>query len=239
MRFARMTHASIPATRGADRLFGGLIATACLLAVVMVMHHPVAHVSIHDPAALLADVRVQAGTDRLVHGALAVLFTALTAGMLQFASGLGWRRPATPVAFFVFCLALVFLCLAVMIDGFVTPALAERCGPGDSACAASVIPLLLLGAIQIEVLTRFALFAIAAAILGWSIELVRGGARIAGGLGAAAALAQFALLCAFTGPLRPASLLPVILLQGVWYATVAVLLIGGLGPFVRDPRDTK
>src|SRR5579859_4693883 len=161
--------------------------------------------------------------DQAVHGALAVVFTILTAGMFYFSNGLGWRRPTTVIAFLTFCLALVFLCQAAMIDGFVAPALAQRCGL-DAACGSSVGSLLFLGSLQIEFLTRFGLVAIATAILGWAVGLLTWGrdAKIAGGLGFASAAGQFWLLFGFAENLTPSSLLPIVLLQAVWYAVVSV-----------------
>lgn len=222
------------------RTAGWLIGGVCLLVLLVVMHHPV--VATHDPARLLGDIRALASSDQWAHGALAVLFGLLTVGMFYFSSGLGWRKPTTVVAFLAFCLSLVFLCQAVMLDGFVTPGIAGQCAPGGGAgCAGLVEGLLALGVVQIEMLTRFALFAIAVAIAGWSTSLILGRPRalIAGGIGLASAAGQFWLLFVFSARLTPSTLLQILLVQTVWHLTVSVLMTIGLGPFSRELEDRE
>jgi hypothetical protein len=215
-----------------DQIFGGVIAAGSVLALVMVMHHPV--VPHHDTAELVQGIGRQAAMDRAVHGVLAVIATLTTSAMVWWSARSGVaRRPHLLVAAVANGLALALTCFAVLLDGFVAPALAERCSRPAIGCAASVADLLLMGAVQIEYLTRFALVATAAATLLLSGDLLlrRDGARVIGLLGMASALCQLWLLFASAARLTPHSLALVLVVQALWNLPAGVLMASRRGPF--------
>ena len=110
--------------------------------------------------------------DRIIHGALAIIYGLLTVGMFVFASRLGaWRFPVL-LGLVSFSCALVLILLAVITDGFIAPALAEHCAPSSATCTSQTLVMLTFGAMQIEYLTRFAFVAVAIAVLGWSSALL-------------------------------------------------------------------
>ena len=78
--------------------------------------------------------------------------------------------PARAMA--AFGCGFVLIIMAVMIDGFLVPALALRCDPPTPTCIPAILIQLSYGALQIEYLTRFALCAIAIAVLSWSVALL-------------------------------------------------------------------
>ena len=143
-----------------------------MLAIVLVMHHPVGQG--HDASTLIASIDRQAALDRFVHGALSALYGLLTAGMLLFASRLGVWRPLVLVGVVAFGAALGLMLQAAIIDGFIAPGLAARCiSSPDPACAVQTLGLFRFGLLQIEAFTRFALGATAVAVLAWSVALLR------------------------------------------------------------------
>jgi hypothetical protein len=197
----------------------------------MVMHHPV--VPHHDTAGLVQGIREQAGHDRLVHGVLSVTSGVLTSGALAFSARLGLaRRPHVLAGALSVGLSMVFTCLVVMLDGFIAPALAERCGAG-SACAGSVGDLLLMGALQIDVLTRYAIFATAAATGIWAVDLAfrRNGSKVVGAIGAVSSAVQLWILFAVTTRLTPRELALTVVAQAAWYLGVGALMTFGGGPY--------
>ena len=203
-----------------------------MLAIVFVMHHPVGHG--RDAAALIASINRQATLDRLVHGGLSILYGLLTVGMLLFASRLGLWRPPVLVGVVAFGAALVLVLQAVMIDGFIAPDLAARCvRSSDPTCAAQVLSLLRFGALQIEVSTRFALFAIAVAVFAWSIALLQISLipRWTGVVGLASSALQLTALFATREWLTPSSLIIILLAEAIWYLLTAYLMITRPGPF--------
>ncbi len=171
--------------------------------------------------------------DRIVHGGLAIIYGLLTVGMFVFASRLGsWRFPVL-LGLVSFSCALVLILLAVVTDGFVAPALAERCAPSSAACTSQALVMLTFGAMQIEYLTRFALVAIAIAVLAWSLALllISEAPRWSGVAGLAAGVAQLAALILSPERLTPQTLIFVTTGQLVWYMIVATLMITGRKPF--------
>ena len=214
---------------------GIMLAAVSILAVVALLHHPVAHGA--DAARILASMRAQEGMDQIVHAAMAIIFGLLTVGMFLFASRLGvWRFPVL-LGLISFGVALALLVLAAMTDGFVIPVIVNTCpSPPAPACLAEATTLLRLEAIQIEFLTRFGLAAIAIAIVSWSLALIRTPAmpRWAGIGGLAAAGLQVAALFA-TSRLAAHSLVAVMAAQIAWYLIVAALMIARRGPFAAAP----
>ncbi|HWF01206.1 MAG TPA: hypothetical protein VG248_15510 [Caulobacteraceae bacterium] len=218
------------------RVAGLLIASASLLSIIVILHHP--SVQLSDAAHLIEQVRASAGLDRWVHGVLAVMFTALALAMVSLATAMGFGRASVLVGLAAYGLFCIFLCQAIELDGFVTPRLAERCPSSLEACAAQLQPLFLLVSVQIETATRFALFAIALGIASFSLGLTAHGTwgKSLGGLGMASAAAQLWLLFMAHSRLTPLSLVGLLAPQVVWHLAIAASMLGGLGVF-GDPRS--
>ena len=216
---------------------GVMLAVVSVLAVVALLHHPVAHGN--DTAQILASIRAQTGMDQLVHAAMALIFGLLTVGMFLFASRLGVWRFSVLLGLISFGLALALLVLAAMTDGFVVPVIVNTCpSPPTPSCLGEATSLLRLAWIQIEFLTRFGLTAIAIAIVSWSLALIRTPAapRWAGICGLAAGGLQAAALFA-TSRLTAHSLLAVMAAQIAWYLIVAALMISRRGPFAAAATE--
>lgn len=201
-----------------------------VLVLMMVMNHPVAGQK--DAAGLVESIARQESAIRSVHGTVAAAMTVMTSLMLGFAIRLDINRPHVLLGAVSSGLALIMICLAVLLDGFVAPALAGQCVTSGGDCAGAAQAMLRYGGLQIEFMTRFGLVALAAAtgLLAGDLVFRQDGARIFGALGLASALVQSGLL-AFGGRLDPDSLALIVLAQAVWYASVGVLIILRKGPY--------
>ena len=204
---------------------GVMMAAISILAVVALLHHPIAHGN--NAAAIISSVRSQATVDGIVHGSLAIIYGLLTVGMFVFARLLGaWRFPVL-LGLVSFSCAVVLILLAVITDGFIAPSLAQHCAPASATCASEALIMLTFGAMQIEYLTRFAFVGIAIAVLSWSLALLSTSKapRWSGIAGLVACGSQFVALMLSPGQLTPHSLILIMAGQLGWYLIVATLMI--------------
>lgn len=208
-----------------------------LLMLAMVMHHPSARQT--EPTAFIASIARQASADRLVHGTLAAAMTLMTSLMLGFAARLGLARPHILLGAVSSGLALVLICLAVTLDGFVVPALALRCAAIGGDCARQTQTLLGFGGLQIEYMTRLGLFALAGATALWAGELSlrKDGARIAGALGLVSAAGQIGILVLGGARLNAHSLGMIVAAQALWYLSVGAIIVLRRGPYSMQCRS--
>ena len=223
-------------SRGAEIAVASGIAVLIVLMLVAVMHHPVARHA--DPRQLVDSIARQAAAVQLVHGTVAAAMTVLTTLMLGFAARLGLARPHVLLGAVASCLVLVLICIAVLLDGFVAPALATRCVGVAGACAGEAQAMLRFGGLQIEFLTRFGLVALAGATALWAGDLVwrRDGAQIGGALGLVSAAVHAGLLIGGSARLNPDSLALIVAAQAVWYFSVAMIIVFRKGPYAAVPR---
>ena len=208
-----------------------------LLMLVMVLHHPTARQT--DPAAFIDSIARQASANRLVHGILAAAMTLMTSLMLGFAARLGLMRPHILLGAVSSALALVLICLAVTLDGFVVPTLAMRCVSIGGDCARETQTLLRFGGLQIEYMTRLGFFALAGATALWAGDLVLGkkGARTVGVLGLISSAGQIGILVLGGERLNPHSLGLIVAAQAVWYLSIGAMIVLRQGPYTVNPRD--
>ena len=204
------------------------------LMLVMVMHHPIAGQA--DAAELVGSIARQAAPNQMVHGTLAAAIIVMTSLMLGFAARLGLSRPHVLLGAVSSALALVLICLSVLLDGFVAPALATRCVAVGGNCASEAQAMLRFGGLQIEYMTRVGLLLLAAATALWAAELIRwkGGARLAGILGMLSAIVQPSILVGDAERLNPHNLGLVVAAQAIWYLSVAAIIMFRSGPYATE-----
>jgi hypothetical protein len=220
-------------SRSAEIATASGIIILIVLMLMMVMHHPVAGQK--DAADLIESIASQASAIRFVHGTVAAAMTVVTSLMLGFAIRLDISRPNVLLGAVSSSLSLVLICLAVLLDGFVAPALASQCVAIGGDCAAAAQAMLRYGGLQIEFMTRFGLVALAAAtvLLAGDLILRKDGARMFGALGLASAIVQLGLLTS-GDRLDPHCLALIVMAQAVWYASVGALIILRKGPYALD-----
>lgn len=217
--------------RREDRLVAGAIATLGALMLVAILHHPVArHV---DPAAKVASMARLRSADENVHAMLIMALTVVTSLMAGVAARLGLRRPHVLFGLVASGLALGLMCVAMVLDGFVAPAIAQDCVRTGGACAAEILRSTRYGAFEIEYLTRIGLVALAASTLAWGADLLlrRDRAMGAGLVGVVVAVTQLSLLLTDGARLNPHSLAVIMAAQVAWYLGVALMIARGKGPY--------
>lgn len=229
-------HPASGRSRRVDVMTASGIAILVALMLAMVMHHPVAGQT--EAGAIVGSIADQAGAIRVVHGTVAAAMATMTSLMLSFAMRLGLARPHVLLGAVSSALALVLICLAVLLDGFVAPALAVRCMAIGQECAVQTLALLRYGALQIEFMTRFGLIAFAGATALWAGDLIlrEDSARTAGALGLFSAFTQLAILFVGDERLNAHSLALIVAAQAIWYVSVGGVIVFRQGPYAAAQR---
>lgn len=206
------------------------IAALAALMLAMVMHHPVARPS--DAGGIMASIARQASLDGWVHGTLMAAMTVVTSLMLSFAARLDLRRPHVLLGAVASMLALALVCVAMVLDGFVAPAIAKSCLIAGGDCAEAMLPAR-YGSLQIEFMTRIGFVALAAATTLWAADLAlrRNRALLTGSIGLISAIVQLILLLANGERLNPHSLALIVAMQAAWYLSVALMIVRCQGPY--------
>jgi hypothetical protein len=213
-------------SKAAESFAARLLMAAAVLSLVAVLHHPVLP-PVHGAAETVQAIRSLAGMDRLVHGALIVLFALQTVGFYYFSAGLGFRRPVVMAGFVAYAAGALTMIIPATLDGFVTPdlveecAIAARCGDGQGA-------LITLIAVAIQDFTKIALAATSIAILCWGAALIGGAGRVqrvAGLVGLACALAPLTAFAVSRILLVPGNLAVIVAAQLVWNLAAATAML--------------
>ncbi len=117
--------------------------------------------------------------------------------------------------------------LAALIDGFLISALARTYVGASPEVLRDGASILAACGAAIQVLTKFGIVALSAAIALWSADLVRDGgrSRTAALIGFAAALISVTVLFAEGRFIVPLTLSVIVIAQGIWYVAIASLLV--------------
>jgi hypothetical protein len=206
-------HLPTPATR---RFAGFLLAACSLLTLVAVSHHPTVR-GVHGTAALEAIARLGA-SDRLVHGALILLFSSMLFSLTVHTISGSRTLHLGVTAWVAFLVAYLAVLGAMLIDGFFVPAYAERALHLNAADTAPAMAVLNAAAVAIQISTKLGFVALGIAVLLWSFDLLadNGQRRVVGIVGLLAATAVVVLVLVESA-LNPHSLLIIIGVQAVWF----------------------
>ena len=203
---------------------GIAIALCALVTIFAIAHHPT--VSARAPAeALTAMVRL-ATVDRVVHGALIAIMSVLLFSFTVFSLRRGLHRGTSVAALIAYGAGIAAVIGAALIDGFLTPAIAERYAGASPDALKTAVGFLLVGAMTIQILTKLGFIAMSVAVAFWSADLITtsGVLRVTGIMGFASAILTIGLSM-YAGNLNPHSLSAVVIVQAIWYLAVAVLLV--------------
>ena len=178
-------------------------------------------------AAVLKDEAHDVLTDGLVHGGFIVTLAALVVCFVLLSRRLGSARLPVTIGLTAFCIGAGLLIASMILDGFVTPALAVRFA--DTASAENLTmarALLIFSGTVIRFLMPIGMLFQSAAMVAWSVIIVKH-PRLGGSVGAFGLLAGLALIVAL--PAVPSALMPHVLLAGIalqaiWYLALAALL---------------
>jgi hypothetical protein len=178
-------------------------------------------------ADILKDEAQHQYIDRLVHGGFVITLGILVVCFVFLSRYLGSARPSVVVGLTSFCMGAGALMASMVLDGFVTPAIAVRFAGAqspDDLLAAKTL-LIFVGTL-IRFLMQGGVLLQSAAMFSWSSVIVRrqGLRRAVGMLGLIAAPALIIALIAASATTATHVLLGGIVLQAIWYASLAALL---------------
>jgi len=209
------------------KVAGYAIGSCALLTMLAIALHP--HSESRKADELVVEVARLAPMLRIVHGTVIAFMLALLYGFTIYSMRRGLRREAVVGALVAYAAGVGVLILAALIDGFLIPLVAARyAGVPPDVLRVGAGVLTLCGA-AIQVLSKFGVIALSAAIALWSTDLLRGRGvlRGAGIVGYAAALIPLGVLFAGGEFLVPMTLSIIVIAQGIWYLAIATLLIRG------------
>lgn len=188
-----------------------------IAAIGIIAFHPVAQGD--STAARLLSIVEQSVAAQAVHGAVMAILLVMGVAMIGFSQSLGIGRVSVRSALTAFMLAIVMSFCAMTVDGFVIPAIGQKCVSASQDCLAETMTMLNIAAIMVQMFTKIALFLIAGATALWSIAMRNRDRqyRIVAGIGVASACAQIALLFGPAAYLTPHSLIMVFTAQSFWF----------------------
>ena len=166
-----------------------------------------------------AGVRPDAELFRAVHGTMIASTFSLLYGFAVYSLRRGLRREAVVAGLVAYGIGVGATIGAALIEGFIFPTLGFHSKSWDSNLEVFCASL-------IDLLTKFGVVAISAAIALWSIDLAsgRGVSRAVAAIGFAAA--PIAVGALFMGAaIFPYALSIIAISQGIWYLAIATLLV--------------
>lgn len=207
------------------RGLAGAFALCALAMLTLLATHP------RGGAGSLADVLKEEArnvlTDGFVHGGFIVTLGTLIVCFVLLSRRLGSARLPVTIGLTTFCIGAGLLIASMILDGFVTPALAVRFADTASADNLTMArTLLIFCGTVIRFLMPTGILFQSAAMLAWSLVIVKH-PRLGGSVGAFGLLAGLALIVALPAvrsALMPHVLLAGIGLQAIWYLALAALL---------------
>lgn len=225
-----------------DRRAALLVVIPAMLMVAVVLHHPTLHVGHHPSSeAVAAGVASIATANAAFHGSVLGLVGAQAIGLVTVAERLGLDRLAVRAGVFAYGMATGLLCLAAIVDGFVSPLLAQGCAGEASACATSFTASIGFAFAAIQAFTKMGIVAQSIALACWSLVFAgtrTGRLRKAGIGGCVLASVPPILLATLNGPIGPAELVRLVAPGAAWsIGTATVLWCRLLAPGSRSGDD--
>jgi len=216
----------IPRPAGGRGLAASL-ALCALATLTLLASHPSVQGGLPD--ILRSEARQQL-INGVVHGGFIVTLCALLVCFVFLSRRLGSERVAVVLGFVSFCVGCGALMAALIIDGFVIPAIATRfVGLESSSDLDTARTLLFLCGTTIRFLMPMGLVLQAAAIVSWSVVIIgKQGWRLVVGVGGTA-VGVVLMAGVFAAPARLGQhvLLGGIVLESLWYLALAGLLAAG------------
>ena len=216
-----------PPSQRNDITAGLILIFSVLGSFIAAAHHPV--IKARGTNEFFARLKESSFTDRLVHGLLIAFIVAQLFAFCRFTRRQGVDRAPVLLGLILYALGAVAMIGAALVDGFLVPAVGESYLSAPQSTADMGFALLRFCSIAIQLFTKSGVILISAAILSWSVSLIRGGRGpiLAAVAGVAAVLLQVYIL-AYGGPAITAhTIVLVVAAMAVWYCAIGLLLIGG------------
>ena len=225
-----MTHEHVQADSAelasTGRPAGIILGLGSIIMLLFMALHPVVHA--HDPGGLVAEMARIEAINAVVHGTLLGNQGLILLGLLGFAERLGLRRTLVRAGLIAAAMGTIALSGAALLNGFILPGLvAGHAGGGGSFEA--LPPLLMLAHQTSVALIYVGIPAMSAAVLAWSLVLMRrGGASSAiGGAGVICALLPVIALATGHLPINVHGFGAFVLVQSIWYLAIALQMVRG------------
>jgi hypothetical protein len=198
---------------------------ASILSVCFMVYHPRVHA--HGMAEFVEAVRAELLVNGVVHGSLIALLAVLAAGYSVLTTRID--GVLARMALVSFGLGVVCGTAAASINGLIMPQFVLAAARKSSVDLESIRPILDFCHAANQVCSRIWIVAAAAAVLLWSLALLKrsGPARTVGVLGALLGLTPLAALALGYLPMDVHGVLGFIVTQTIWSVAVGVLLIRG------------
>jgi hypothetical protein len=204
---------------------GYAIAACAVLTMLAIAMHPQAE---HRRASeAVAEIGRLAPMLGVVHGTVIAFVIVLLYGLTVYSLRRGVRRELVVGALVVYAAGAFAMVLAALIDGFLIPAIARTYAGAPREALQSGASILSACGAAIQVLAKFGVVALSAAIVLWSADLFSDGGRlrVAAIAGFGAALISLAVLLAEGRFIVPLTLSIIVIAQGIWYLAIASLLV--------------
>jgi hypothetical protein len=150
---------------------GVVIALGSVLAVVGMSHHPSVHS--HETREMFAQAVEIATLNRTVHGGLMAVIVLLLFGFTGFAQRLGLHRPLARLGLVSYAVGSLALIGAAIVNGLVFTAIAERYAERSLEEMEAARAVLVWNWEVNQALDITGVLCWSAAVLGWSLALLR------------------------------------------------------------------
>lgn len=209
---------------GPFRAYSVLIIAGSLLALGGMAVHPSGGGKV---MAMVRDLATNGGFNAYVHGFLITVYLGLTLGFFGFTRWLGGYRIAAQAGFVAYAASAIAATAAAMSAGFVNRTLAFNYLNAKPEEVNSVVAAYRVAGAFNYAWGRMWIIALSAAILLWSIELVRrgGAARLLGWFGIALGALSIAGFVLGIIPLSVVALIGIIAAQTVWSVGAGTMML--------------
>jgi hypothetical protein len=202
-----------------------VLITVAACEILFMAMHPTS--SAHDVASFATEASRGIPGNAMVHGILITLLLIMSAAYVSFAQFLGCSRLLVRTGLVAFLAASACGIVAGLINGFIVPATAAAFAGADQSTTSALIPVLRLCREANGVCAKADVVWASAAILLWSIALLRqrGIATAAGIIGIICGCIPLALLATGQLPMSVRGFGTFVLLQGIFAAAAGVVLV--------------
>jgi hypothetical protein len=212
---------------------GALFAASAATMIVLLLVHP--HERVHAfPEMVEFEIRYRL-VNGLVHGGAIALFLLLLTGHVALARLINTAGLAVMFAVTAFGAGCALITASLVLDGFVTPALAlQYHAAQDLTVQHSIEALVRFCGTNIRILMPMALLSFAAAALAWCVPMVRGGGRrrLAGVTSGVLGATVGVVISAAPPDMLDHAVLGSLFLVALWHLALAIALFKS-DPFLK------
>jgi hypothetical protein len=219
------THLSDKSTQRSAAVAGAVLATATVLEILAMAHHPSVHTP--DVAQAVHIISQLAPLGAWVHGILQALLLIAAYGLSEFILRRDLRRPLIRAGAIAYGAGVIAMLGAAMVSGFIIAdlmSLTPHTTPVDLQINAQ---LLALCHVLNQSCANFGAVAMSAGIALWSADLLRdtGAPRMIGILGLAVSVAPAFALMSGLMHLDVPGMTAIIVLQAAWNVAVGIAMM--------------